>query len=117
MGFVASSDDAQPKDADSRPARSSRRRAKGGDMRKLWYVSVAPASTAAARPPMRGFTKMSPWTDRAPGALAVSAFAAASGCAGPSASGAGAGGAADLPTAAAPPPPDAAPGAVHANLA
>src|SRR5690242_20721634 len=107
MGLVASSDDAQPNDADSRPARSSKRRAKGGDMRKLWYVSVAPASTAAARPVMRGFTKMSPWTDRTPGAVAAVTLAAAlaaavSGCAGPSASGAGAGGA-DLPAAPAPP--------------
>jgi hypothetical protein len=67
---------------------------------------------------MRGFTMMSAWTHRGSGAVAAVLAGAVvlAGCAGPSASGAGSGGAADLPTAAAP-PPDTAPGAVHANLA
>ena len=70
-GFVASSDVAQPAGAASdaeqrRPAPQRQRhaasgraeRGNGGDMRKLWYVSAAPASTAVAPRFMHDFRQL-----------------------------------------------------------
>src|SRR4051812_18038314 len=92
MGLVASSDSAHPEGAiaasETARAMATIRRAPGkrGDMRKLWYVSGALASTALAHRSMRGLVDIPSWTTATRfavvGVLAI-------GCAGSSASGAG----------------------------
>jgi hypothetical protein len=108
MGLVASSDVAHARGrAKSAVKIATRARGIGGDMAKLWYVSVASASTVVAPRFMRGFGHLF-WVS----AGLLASFGAA-GCAAPSASGASR---AAVEPAAAPSVPTEA-GARGANLA
>src|SRR5438132_388952 len=112
MGLVASSDVAQPAGARAHSAantNATRARGNGGDMAKLWYVSVAPPSTAVATRFMRDFGHLF---------LVLSSLLAglgAAGCAAPSASGPAAQAEAAGPVAVAAAPTQT--GARGANLA